>query len=97
MITDKMIHGDSTRHTAELVRAGPGGAWRVSWLPGRVLTRSQATTAMMIAQALGRIPAAASPRAYGGRLRGRVDSWAAEDASSHLCSSATHLSNQCAR
>ncbi len=61
MITGKMIRSDGTRHTAELVRAGAGGAWRVSWLPGRVLTRSQATTAMMIAQALGRIPAAAAP------------------------------------
>ncbi len=78
MITGKMIRSDGTRHTAELVRAGAGGAWRVSWLPGRVLTRSQATTAMMIARALGRIPAAAGPLAYGGRLRGRVDSWAAE-------------------
>jgi hypothetical protein len=62
MITDKMIRSNGTQHTAELVRAGASGAWRVSWLPGRVLTDSQATTAMMIAQAVGRIPAAAGPR-----------------------------------
>ena len=45
---------DQTRHTAAVVpgtviEGGPT-AWSVSWLPGRLLLRSQAITAMTIAE-----------------------------------------------
>jgi hypothetical protein len=55
---------------AERVHPGAAAAWRVSWLPGRALTRGQAVTAMMIAQAAGRIPAGAGPGTYDSALRG---------------------------
>lgn len=45
-ITDTHIASTKTRHHAEVVDDG----WRVSWLPGRKLSRSQAITAMTIAE-----------------------------------------------
>ena len=38
-------------------RGASGNDWTVTWLPGRVLTRSQAEAAMAIAEELGTIPA----------------------------------------
>lgn len=48
-ITDREMTSNKTRHTA---RAGADGGWEVTWLPGRVLTHSQAVTAMTIAESL---------------------------------------------
>jgi len=49
-ITDKTMRSTDTAHTAEAV----DGGWAVTWLPGRVLTRNQAVTAMQLAAAVGR-------------------------------------------
>ena len=48
-ITDTHMSSPDTPHTA----TATGDGWRVSWLPGRVLTRNQATTAMVIATVVG--------------------------------------------
>ena len=53
-ITDTEMTSDQTRHTATVVpgaviEGGPT-AWSVSWLPGRLLLRNQAITAMTIAE-----------------------------------------------
>lgn len=45
-ITDTTMASNTTRHHAERLADG----WRVSWLPDRRLTQSQAITAMTIAQ-----------------------------------------------
>lgn len=49
-ITDKIMRSNQTRHSAA---AAAGDGWTVTWLPGRVLTRNQAITAMTIAQLVG--------------------------------------------
>jgi hypothetical protein len=67
-ITDQVILASGTRHAAT---ASDGTGWTVTWLPGQNLTRSQAITAMLIAQAAARGAAA-------GRGRAHVDAWAAE-------------------
>src|SRR5216684_8169550 len=48
-ITDTSMTSPATPHTA----AATGQGWKVSWLPGRMLTRDQATTAMVIANLVG--------------------------------------------
>ena len=47
-ITDHAMTSDHTPHTA---RPAPGHqhAWQVSWLPGRLLDRNTAITAMILA------------------------------------------------
>ena len=52
-ITGRLICGTDTPHVAEPL-ADESGLCRVSWLPGRELTQSQAVSAMLIAQAAGR-------------------------------------------
>jgi hypothetical protein len=55
-INDDSISGDRTTHTARRV-PGPERAWEVSWLPGRLVTRSTAITAMVLADmAASRVP-----------------------------------------
>jgi hypothetical protein len=49
-ITNRMMGSVATRHTAA---AQGDGTRTVSWLPGRTLSRRQATFAMMIAQTVG--------------------------------------------
>lgn len=53
-ISDSEMSSDQTRHTAAVVSGAviEGGptAWSVSWLPGRLLLRNQAITAMTIAE-----------------------------------------------
>ena len=61
--------GDSTRHHAEAV---PGG-WRVTWLPDQLLTRDQAVTAMMLAEAV-----ACTTLTSEHRLWPHIDAWAAQ-------------------
>ena len=48
-ITDTSMTSPATPHTA----MATGRGWEVSWLPGRMLTRDQATTAMVIANLVG--------------------------------------------
>jgi hypothetical protein len=51
-ITDATMTSDQTAHTA---RQAPGRQhlWEVSWLPGRVLDRNSAVTAMVLAYQAG--------------------------------------------
>lgn len=58
----------ATGHTAHRGEAG----WQVSWLPGRTLTRNQATTAMVLGEVAGRGP---QP---GDRVWPFAEGWAAE-------------------
>jgi hypothetical protein len=74
-IKDTYITGDRTRHTAYVTETG---AWAVSWLPGRELTRSQATTAMTIAEAVGAHDVLGDPLHAGHKLWVHIDQWAAE-------------------
>ncbi len=69
-ITDTSMSSPVTPHTA----AATGAGWEVSWLPGRTLTRDQATTAMIIANIVGcrGVPRADDP------LWLHLDGWAAE-------------------
>ncbi len=48
-ITDKIMRSDVTPHTAELRHFDAGDAWRVSWLPQRLMDRDAAITAMSLA------------------------------------------------
>jgi hypothetical protein len=69
-ITPDAITGDRTRHTA---RPAPGhrGAWEVSWLPGRLVDRTSAITAMALAEVAG-----SGPVQPGDRLWPHIESWA---------------------
>ena len=51
-INDATMTSDQTAHTA---RQAPGSQhlWEVSWLPGRVLDRNSAVTAMVLADQAG--------------------------------------------
>src|SRR5262249_40228413 len=71
-ITDDSISGDYTSHTARQV-SGDQRAWTVSWLPGQLLDRNSAITAMILAEV-----AEASAPQPGDRLMPHIDGWAAE-------------------
>jgi transcriptional regulator with XRE-family HTH domain len=51
-ITEDQMTCDLTGHTARRGEAG----WQVSWLPGRTLTRNQATTAMVLGEVAAQNP-----------------------------------------
>lgn len=54
-ITETLMTSTDTRHTARWsadAAADGHGAWIVSWLPQRLLTRNQAITAMTLAEAV---------------------------------------------
>jgi hypothetical protein len=77
-ITEDEMFSDTTRHRAAvqhgaIVSGGPT-AWAVTWLPGRLLTRNQAITAMTIAELSrdDRLTDNQSP------LWLHIDGWAAE-------------------
>jgi hypothetical protein len=71
-INEDSISGDRTSHTARLVPGHPD-AWEVSWLPGQLLSRNTAITAMILADTLSsRI---LDPR---DRLWPHIKGWAAE-------------------
>ncbi|HET8680711.1 MAG TPA: hypothetical protein VFM54_02375 [Micromonosporaceae bacterium] len=57
-IGDDRMTSDVTPHFAQLVAAGGpcrcSTRWRVSWLPGRTLSRDEATTAMTLAELVAR-------------------------------------------
>jgi hypothetical protein len=48
-ITDKTMRSDQTTHAARLGHFAVGDAWRVSWLPQRLMDRNAAITAMTLA------------------------------------------------
>jgi hypothetical protein len=70
-INTSLITSDQTGHTAQLA---PGGqhAWHVSWLPGQLMDRNTAITAMMLADAATRDPHAGQP------LGPHIHNWAEE-------------------
>jgi hypothetical protein len=53
-----------------------GDGWTVTWLPGRVLSRSQAEAAVAIAEEVGTIPAGADPEAYNDVVWDCINGWA---------------------
>ena len=69
---DDSISSDRTRHTARLA-PGHEHAWRVSWLPGRLMDRNSAITAMVLADvgSMGELHA-------GHRLWPHIEGWAFE-------------------
>ena len=71
-INDTTMTSDQTAHTA---RPAPGRqhGWEVSWLPGQVLDRNTAITAMMLADTVNQ----GDPHDEH-RLWAAVQSWAAE-------------------
>jgi hypothetical protein len=71
-INDDSMSGDHTWHTARLAR-GHQHAWEVSWLPGRLLDRNSAVTAMILADVAG-----SGSRYPGDRSWPHIEGWAAE-------------------
>ena len=71
-INDATMTSDQTAHTA---RQAPGGEhlWEVSWLPGRVMDRNSAITAMVLADQAG-----AYDLNERHRLWPHIESWAGE-------------------
>lgn len=78
VIRETSMVGDITAHHAERIvdEAAPyvdAEHWRVSWLPGRVLTRDQAVTAMVLAEVVWREELRPESRWWG-----FIDKWAGE-------------------
>lgn len=71
-IQDESISSDTTGHTAHLV-PGHERTWRVSWLPGRLLDRNTAITAMTLAEVV-----ATDDVNPGHRLWLHIEGWSAE-------------------
>jgi hypothetical protein len=72
-ITNDLIRSADIPPTAEF---GDGG-WTLTWLPGRVLTGSQAA-AMEIAEAASQMPAACRPGVHDEGFWSRVDARAGQ-------------------
>jgi hypothetical protein len=72
LICDSEISSDRTGHTARLA-PGQQHAWEVSWLPGRLMDRNTAITAMVLADVAG-----PGELHAGHRLWPHVEGWAAE-------------------
>jgi hypothetical protein len=70
-IATDLITSDRTMHTARPVPGHPH-TWRVTWLPGRLLDRYSAITAIVIAEV------AADGPDPGDRIWPHVQSWAGE-------------------
>jgi hypothetical protein len=71
-ITDTTMTSDQTTHTARQVPS-PQRGWEVTWLPGQILDRNTAITAMTLADL------ASEPDLHEGhRLWPAVQSWSAE-------------------
>jgi len=68
-ITNTSMSSAATPHTATAKDEG----WEVSWLPGRTLTRNEATTAMVIANIVGSSGVGHSDD----RIWPHLDNWAA--------------------
>ena len=71
-INDTTMTSDQTAHTAQQA-PGREHAWEVSWLPGQILDRNTAITAMILADTT-----AERDLAEGHRLWPHIQSWAAE-------------------
>jgi hypothetical protein len=71
-IQDESISSSNTRHTARLA-PGHERAWQVSWVPGRLMDRNTAITAMVLADVVGTDDVHA-----GHRLWPHIEGWAAE-------------------
>ena len=71
-ITDYEISSDQTPHTARLLRFEAGDAWRVSWLPERLMDRNAAITALTLAEQIDR------NGLWDYRSSANIDAWAAE-------------------
>jgi hypothetical protein len=71
-INDTTMTSDQTPHTARLA-PGCQHIWQASWLPGEVLDRNSATTAMLLADT-----AATTGLHPGHRLWPHIQGWAAE-------------------
>jgi hypothetical protein len=71
-ITDTTMTSDTTAHTARQA-PGPEYGWEVSWLPGQILDRNAAITAMVLADT-----AARADLHEGHRLWPHIQGWAAE-------------------
>ncbi len=70
-VTADLITSDYTAHTARPIPGHPH-AWQVTWLPGQMISRSGAVTAMVLADAASRdLPP-------GHRLWPHISGWAAE-------------------
>ena len=70
-ITDTAMTSDQTAHTACPAPGGQG--WEVSWLPGQILDRNAAITAMILADT-----AAERDVHEGHRLWPHIQGWAGE-------------------
>ena len=71
-INDTTMTSDQTTHVARQA-ADPQRGWEVSWLPGRVLDRNTAITAMTLADLASELDLG-----EGHRLWPAVQSWSAE-------------------
>lgn len=49
-VTDRLVRSLATGHVAEAAGQADADGWRVTWLPGRALTRVQAIAAMELAE-----------------------------------------------
>jgi hypothetical protein len=56
LLTPTGIVSDATVHAARLSDEGWGEGWEVTWLPGHVLSRNQAFTAVAIAELAAATP-----------------------------------------
>ena len=72
IITDTTITSDQSTHAASRTPGRPRG-WQVSWLPGQILDRDTATTAMILADIAGK-----GDLHHGHRLWPVVERWAAD-------------------
>jgi hypothetical protein len=71
-ITDTTMTSDHTVHTARPAHGGQPG-WEVSWLPGQIVDRNSAITAMTLAEI-----ASKNDFHEGHRLWRHIQGWAAE-------------------
>jgi len=71
-IQDDSISSDHTMHTARLA-PGHEHTWHVSWLPGRLMDRNPAITAMVLADVVVTGEVEARPR-----LWPHIEGWVAE-------------------
>jgi hypothetical protein len=71
-ITSERMGSDRTGHHAALIEPQ---RWRVSWLPGRLVSRDEATTALVLAEELATGPAPGRRRCGGWRSPAGRPSW----------------------
>jgi hypothetical protein len=93
-ITDSTMTSDETVHTARPAHGGQPG-WEVSWLPGQIVDRNSAITAMTLAEI-----ASKNDLHEGHRLWPHIQGWAAElgltgpDALARVGQPPSHISRQ---